>query len=264
MTALERVWATPIVEKMVESRLRWFWAQVELFFGQELGNISNYASSGVPTEHTTSSLSVKVDLGTEYLVRRRKLLVILNLWKMVWRKMKVTERWFLDTSCYNYMTRHKEWVKEIDTRKTTNVELENHTTLTIEGMRKYAVEMKDGKIVVTEGWKSICYAKGLFSDLKNNNLLEMPLPDGDFVHVPINCDLWVFREFLNLSAIDYVNDTIELWVIDIIGTNGGNVVKYNYKGQLLDHHSYSDDPDGSQVVMYTESLLSLPAGAEQV
>lgn len=68
------------------------------------------------------------------------------------------------------MTRHKEWVKEIDTRKTTNVELENHTTLTIEGMRKYAVEMKDGKIVVTEGWKSICYAKGLFSDLKNNAL----------------------------------------------------------------------------------------------
>lgn len=51
---------------------------------------------------------------------------------------------------------------------------------------------------------------------------------------------------------------------DIIGTNGGNVVKYNYKGQLLDHRSYPDDPDGSQVVMYTESLLSLPAGAEQV
>jgi F-box interacting protein len=133
-------------------------------------------------------------------------------------------------------------------------------------------------------------------DLTERKLLEMPLPDGDFVHVPINCDLWVSGEFLSLSAIDYVSDTIELWVMkeykvnsswtktlvihidnvayfspmyfakngDIIGTNGGNVVKYNYKGQLLDHRSYSDDPDGSQVVMYTESLLSLPGGAEQV
>ncbi|AES99399.1 hypothetical protein MTR_5g080340 [Medicago truncatula] len=35
-------------------------AQVQLFFGQELGNISNYAPSGIPTEHTTSSLSVKM------------------------------------------------------------------------------------------------------------------------------------------------------------------------------------------------------------
>ncbi|KEH23431.1 hypothetical protein MTR_7g081605 [Medicago truncatula] len=34
-------------------------AHVELFFGQELGNISSYAPSEVPTEHTTSSLSVK-------------------------------------------------------------------------------------------------------------------------------------------------------------------------------------------------------------
>ncbi|AES96685.1 hypothetical protein MTR_5g040070 [Medicago truncatula] len=34
-------------------------AHVELFFGQELGNISSYAPSGVPTQHTTSSLSVK-------------------------------------------------------------------------------------------------------------------------------------------------------------------------------------------------------------
>jgi len=30
-----------------------------LFFGQELGNFSSYAPSGVPSEHTTSSLSVK-------------------------------------------------------------------------------------------------------------------------------------------------------------------------------------------------------------
>jgi len=108
--------------------------------------------------------------------------------------------------------------------------------------------------------------------------------------------LEMFGEFLSLSAIDYVNDTIELWAMkeykvdlswtktlviniddvayfspiyftksgDIIRTNGGNVVKYNYEGQLLDHRSYSDDPDGSQVIMYTESLFSLPGGAEQV
>jgi hypothetical protein len=46
---------------------------------------------------------------------------------------------------------------------------------------------------------------------------------------------------------------------DIVGTDTRNVlVKYNDKGQLLEHRSYSDDSFGSLVVLYTESLLSLP------
>jgi F-box interacting protein len=46
-------------------------------------------------------------------------------------------------------------------------------------------------------------------------------------------------------------------VSDVIGSNHGTrLVKYNYKGQLLRHRSFCNSP--SEVVMYTESLLSLP------
>ncbi|MCI21165.1 F-box/kelch-repeat protein, partial [Trifolium medium] len=115
----------------------------------------------------------------------------------------------------------------------------------------------------------------------------------EFDHALSNCGLWVFREFLSLWAMDYDNDTIEIWVMkeykvhsswtkthvlptdaipnkyfsplsstkssDIVGTDGlTGFVKYNDQGQLLGHHSYCDDPYGSHVAMYTESLLSLP------
>ncbi|AES87230.2 F-box/kelch-repeat protein At3g23880 [Medicago truncatula] len=44
---------------------------------------------------------------------------------------------------------------------------------------------------------------------------------------------------------------------DVIGSNHGTrLVKYNYQGQLLRHHAFCNSP--SEVVMYTESLLSLP------
>jgi hypothetical protein len=49
---------------------------------------------------------------------------------------------------------------------------------------------------------------------------------------------------------------------DIIGIDGrARLVKYNDKGQLLGYHSYRyfySYERGLQVVMYTESLLSLP------
>jgi hypothetical protein len=52
---------------------------------------------------------------------------------------------------------------------------------------------------------------------------------------------------------------------DIIGTIGGTgLVKYNGIGQLLGHCFYCDDPHGSEVVMYTESLLSLPGWHKQL
>jgi hypothetical protein len=51
---------------------------------------------------------------------------------------------------------------------------------------------------------------------------------------------------------------------DIIGKNGGNkLVKYNDKGEVLRDRSFSNSP-AEVVVMYTESLLSLPGDNEQV
>jgi F-box interacting protein len=134
-------------------------------------------------------------------------------------------------------------------------------------------------------------------DLMEKKLLEMSLPD-NFDHEPPEYDLWVFGEFLSLWAMDYDNDTVEIWVMkeyrvhsswtkthvlsidgistqyftpicstksgDIIGTDGGNgLVKYDDEGQLLEHHTYCNDSRGSYVAMYTESLLSLPGDNEQ-
>ncbi|CAJ2634915.1 unnamed protein product [Trifolium pratense] len=42
------------------------------------------------------------------------------------------------------------------------------------------------------------------------------------------------------------------------------LLKYNDKGQLLEHESYCEDPLGAQVTMYTESLLSLPGPGDNV
>jgi hypothetical protein len=51
---------------------------------------------------------------------------------------------------------------------------------------------------------------------------------------------------------------------DIIGRNGSSrLVKYNDKGEVLGHRSFSNSPSEA-VVMYTESLLSLPGDNEQV
>ncbi|CAJ2659242.1 unnamed protein product [Trifolium pratense] len=129
-------------------------------------------------------------------------------------------------------------------------------------------------------------------DLMERKLLDMHLPD-QFDHDLRNCGLWVFREFLSLWARNYDNDTIEIWVMkeyklhsswtkthvlpidaipagfhfplsstkssDIVATDGfTGFVKYNDEGQLLGHHSYFNQTYGSRVVMYTESLLSLP------
>jgi len=134
-------------------------------------------------------------------------------------------------------------------------------------------------------------------DLMERKFLDVNLPD-DFDHEPTNCGLWVFEEFLSLSVVDCHNNIVEIWVMkeykvnsswkktlvlpidgiptqyfyplsstkngDIIGTDGDTgLVKYNDKGQLLEHRSYCNDPYGCQVAMYTESLLSLPGDNEQ-
>ena len=133
-------------------------------------------------------------------------------------------------------------------------------------------------------------------DLVDRKLFEMLFPDG-FDHEPIDCDLWIFGEFLSLWAME--DGTIEIWVMKeykvhsswvktlvlyiddisieyyppicstkcgvIIGTNGGaGLLKYDGNGQLLENRSYFNDPCGPLVAMYTESLLSLPGDSEQI
>ena len=129
-------------------------------------------------------------------------------------------------------------------------------------------------------------------DLTERKFLEMPVPDG-FDQELEGCDLWVFGEFLSLWAVG--EDIVEIWVMkeykvhsswtktlvlsldgnfipyfspfctvsgDIIGTNGGTeLVKYDDKGRFLEHRPYCNDPGGSQVALYTESLLSLPSNS---
>jgi F-box interacting protein len=132
-------------------------------------------------------------------------------------------------------------------------------------------------------------------DLTERKLLEMNLPDEIDIR-PKKCGLWVFGEFLSLWAMRR-DRIVEIWVMkeykvhsswtktlvfainvspyfspiyytkngDIVGIDDGiGLVKYNGKGQLLGQCSYCDDPSGSQVVIYTESLLSLPGDIEQV
>ncbi|CAJ2643908.1 unnamed protein product [Trifolium pratense] len=135
-------------------------------------------------------------------------------------------------------------------------------------------------------------------DLMERKLLDLQFPD-DFDHDPTNCGLWVFGEFLSLWAIDYYeNDTVEIWVMkeykvnsswaktlvlsiddiptqyfsplcstksgDIIETDGvTGLVKYNNKGQLLEHRSYCNNASISEVALYSESLLSLPDANKQ-
>ncbi|XP_057443525.1 F-box/kelch-repeat protein At3g23880-like [Lotus japonicus] len=128
-------------------------------------------------------------------------------------------------------------------------------------------------------------------DLIERRVSEIPLPD-DFEQEAINYELWVFRGLLSLWVHHEEDDTVNIWVMerykvqsswvitlvvsfseiptqyfspicstksgDIVGTDGDKgLVKYNDKGQLLEHHSYDEYPYVS-LTMYTESLLSLP------
>jgi F-box interacting protein len=134
-------------------------------------------------------------------------------------------------------------------------------------------------------------------DLLDRKLFEMPFPDYFHQEVSFAHGLWVFGEFFSLWAKDYGKRTIEIWVMkkyklnsswtktlvlpldimsnfpffnpicstnngDIIGTSScSKLVKYNNKGQLLEFRSFRNSP--SEVVLYTETLLSLPCNNEQ-
>ncbi|GAU12029.1 hypothetical protein TSUD_196530 [Trifolium subterraneum] len=130
-------------------------------------------------------------------------------------------------------------------------------------------------------------------DLKEKKVLDMHLPD-EFDGELKSSGLWVFGEFLSLWVMKEYK--VQIWVMkeykvhsswtkthvvslddipthsplcstksgDIIGTDDDKVIKYNVKGQWLDsHHYYFNDTGGSDMALYVESLLSLPADNEQ-
>ncbi|CAJ2634488.1 unnamed protein product [Trifolium pratense] len=127
-------------------------------------------------------------------------------------------------------------------------------------------------------------------DLMEKKLLDIHLPN-DFCCKSYHCDLWVFGDSLSLWGMG--DGAVEIWVMkeykvnsswtktlflpidgipsryfsplcctksgDIVGTDGSmGLMKYDDKGQLLEHHIYCNDPCESLAIMYTESLLSVP------
>ncbi|XP_058739958.1 F-box protein CPR1-like [Vicia villosa] len=130
-------------------------------------------------------------------------------------------------------------------------------------------------------------------DLKEMAITEIPLPD-EFYN-PIEHNLVVFGGLIGVWFTE--TDTFNLWVMqeyeghlswiktlvfsilpapcffpvcftscgNIVGTNEfSRLVKFNDKGQLLEHHSdHTCCSYRSEMIVYTESLLSLPGGTEQ-
>ncbi|CAJ2634486.1 unnamed protein product [Trifolium pratense] len=132
-------------------------------------------------------------------------------------------------------------------------------------------------------------------DLMERKLLDMHLPD-EFDGEHDYTGLWVFGEFLSVWAMDCDDNKFEIWVMkeykvhsswtkthvisldgipinsplcstksgDIIGTyDSAELIKYNDKGEFLEHTAYCNDSGTSQMALYVESLLSLPAANEQ-
>ena len=137
-------------------------------------------------------------------------------------------------------------------------------------------------------------------DLVERCFSEIPLPH-DIEYDSKSCDLWVHGGFLSLCVRDMV--TAEIWVMeeykvqsswtksivvplhhippqhfspicstkhgDILGKGGrARLVKYNAKGELLEHRSYPLGSEGAtyihtEAAMYIESLLSLPGDSGQ-
>ncbi|XP_050914396.1 F-box protein CPR1-like [Lathyrus oleraceus] len=137
-------------------------------------------------------------------------------------------------------------------------------------------------------------------DLKESKMSKIALPYGfDSKDDSSNHDLLVFGGLISASIVEM--HTIKIWVMkkyavhsswtkilefsvdpalhgslsivcftncgDIIGKDDeGGLIKFNDKGKLLEHHSgpKSIDSKTFEMAVYTESLLSLPCGIEQV
>ncbi|KAL5058599.1 hypothetical protein RYX36_030203 [Vicia faba] len=138
-------------------------------------------------------------------------------------------------------------------------------------------------------------------DVKEMRMSEIALPDYFVVDYTsfIEDDFLVLGGLICAWHVDVKMETVEIWVMqeyalhsswtktlvfsmhpapyfspicftncgDIIGIDGkGGLMKFNDKGQLLEHRSHSYGKSyfrRSQMGVYTESLLSLPGGTEQ-
>ncbi|RHN64154.1 putative F-box domain, galactose oxidase/kelch, beta-propeller, F-box associated interaction [Medicago truncatula] len=88
-------------------------------------------------------------------------------------------------------------------------------------------------------------------------------------------DIWVMEEYgvhsswiktlvLSIDAFPYLYPICCTKSGNIVASNGWiGLVKYNDKGEFLEHNSYDEDARGSKMTLYTESLLSLPNDSEQ-
>ena len=61
-----------------------------------------------------------------------------------------SEAWYLDTTCSNHMTGHKDWSTDLYASKKTQIKLADSRALTVEGMGNIVIRRKDGKTALIE------------------------------------------------------------------------------------------------------------------
>ncbi|QCD79894.1 F-box/kelch-repeat protein At3g23880-like [Vigna unguiculata] len=135
-------------------------------------------------------------------------------------------------------------------------------------------------------------------DLTERSFSEILLPE-DLACQFDFCELRVLGDFLCVHVMGYHECPLQIWVMkeykihsswtrsvdvpvdeiptkcfslicatkngDIVGRTDGDsgLVKCNNEGEFLEHRSYYDGRRGSQMIVYTESLLSLPYDSDQ-
>ncbi|XP_012567646.1 uncharacterized protein [Cicer arietinum] len=77
------------------------------------------------------------------------------------------ELWYLDTSCSNHITWHKEWFVSIGERVKREIRFANNSSVTVEGVGKMLIKRRDGK------QSFICDV--LYVSNMNKNLLSLGL-----------------------------------------------------------------------------------------
>ena len=69
-----------------------------------------------------------------------------------------SEAWYLNTGLSNHMTRHKEWLIDLDTSRSRKVKLANSRTLNAEGVGNILIRRKDGNTTLIE---SVWFVHGM-------------------------------------------------------------------------------------------------------
>ncbi|XP_045830966.1 uncharacterized protein LOC123922278 [Trifolium pratense] len=99
---------------------------------------------------------------------------------------------------------------------------------------------------------------------------EITLPDCFSSDLGLDCDLFVFGGHIGAWILDQERQTRFSPLCftncgDIVGIFAhGGLVKFDDKGEQLEYRSFPDRHIGRyEMVVYTESLLSLPGGTEE-